>query len=204
MTAWSDLIREVATYVPACPDPVVEQAIARTAAEFCQRTQVWVEWLEPIVIASGVREYDIEPPAGATVIRMLQATLDGEPTDIRSARLMPRNPATRINERAGVTSADLLTLWLARDLTAGSKLELQVQLAPTRSATSLPDWIVERNWQALAAGAKARLLDMRGSWTDPQGARRAQDDFERLTHEATAFAWRGNSPAVPRARPKWC
>lgn len=204
MTTWSALIREIATYIPACPDPVAEQALARAAEEFCRRTQVWVEWLEPIAIVAGVREYDIEPPAGAQVLRMLQATVDATPMDIRSWRLAPRNPATGTVERSGVSSADLLTLWLSRELPAGSRLELQVQLAPTRTATSLPDWIAARHFDVLAAGALARLFDMRGSWTDPRAARRETEKFERLTATACAHAWQGNAPTVPRASPKWC
>ncbi len=205
MATWSDLHPDVLPYVPGCPDPVLDQEIRQAAIEFFRRTRVWTEWLEPIYAAANLREYDLDLPAGSEVVRIEQATRNGAPFEIEGFRSLASDPAQRaVDGPLALTSADRVTVWLSQPVGAADRIQLRVSLAPSRTAAGIGDTLFAQHRQALAEGARHRLLRMPGPLHKPREAEEARLLFERAVAAASVDGWRGHTNVTPRARPKWC
>jgi len=61
--------------VPGCPDPLLNSRLIASAAEFCRETLSWNEVQDPIVLADGVSDYELETPTGAYVESVLSVTI---------------------------------------------------------------------------------------------------------------------------------
>lgn len=205
MATWSDLHPDVLMYVPGCPDPVLDQEIRNSAIEFFRRTRVWTEWLEPIYTSAGVREYDLDLPSGSEVVRIEQATRNGSPLELEGFRSLGADPAQGpVDGPLALTSADRVTVWLSQGVSSGDRVQLRVSLKPTRSATGIGDVLFSQHRQALAEGAKHRLMRVPGPLHKPREAEEARLLFEREIATASVAGWRSHTNVTPRARPKWC
>lgn len=204
MATWSDLYPDILVYVPGCPDPLVTQELRRAATEFFRDSRAWKEWLDPIVAAGTLREYDLDLPTGATLVELERATSNGAPVELLSFNAQEKSPAARENERPGIVTADRVSITLTRVFAPGSRIELQVSLTPSRTAATLPDSLMEQYAEAIVAGARFRLMRTPGPLNNPQGAQLALSEYQQHLGKFTFQAFRGNAPSVPRARPKWC
>ena len=97
-----------------------------------------------------------------------------------------------------------MTITLTRTFVPGTRIEIQASLMPSRSAATLPDALMQQYADAIVSGARYRLQRTPGPLNNPQGAAEAYAEYQRLLAKFTLQAYRGNSPSVPRARPKWC
>ena len=205
MATWSDLIPDVLPYVPGCPDPMLEQEIRSAAIEFFQRTRCWSQWLDPLGASDRALEYDLDLPAGAEIVRIERATRDGKPLDVVGFRTLTVDPAS--GEASGpiaLTSADRVTVTLSQPPGAGSRIQVQVSLMPTRSASGVSDLLMSKHRDAIAEGAKYRLMRTPGTLNQPKAAEEARQLFERAVATSSVDAWRGHTNATPRSTPKWC
>jgi hypothetical protein len=205
VATWSDLHPDVLPYVPGCPDPVLDQETRQAAIEFFRRTRVWTEWLEPIYAAANLREYDLDLPAGSEVVRIEQATRNESPFEIEGFRYVSADPAQ--SPQSGpltLTTSDRVTVSLSQPVGAADRIQLRVSLAPSRSSTGIADTLFSQHRQALAEGARHRLLRMPGPLHKPREAEEARLLFERAVAAASVDGWRGHTNVTPRARPKWC
>lgn len=74
----------------------------------------------------------------------------------------------------------------------GSMLRVRFTVAPTLTATGVPDSLGNRYQDALIAGAKAGLLSDAGKpWSDPRTAAIFAGEFQRLLNDARQEARRG-------------
>lgn len=204
MAAWDDLFPDILVFVPGCPDPFLTQELRAAATEFFRDSRAWMEWLDPIVVTGTLREYDLDLPTGSMLVGLERATSNGNPTELLSFRAQDKNPATRENERPGIVTGDRVAITLTRAFTPSTRIELQVSLTPSRTATTLPDALMAQYGDAIVAGARYRLKRTPGPLNDPNGAQLAYAEYQRHLGKFTFAAYRGNAPSVPRARPKWC
>lgn len=205
MATWSDLYPDVLMYVPGCPDPVLDQEIRNAAIEFFRRTRVWTEWLEPIYTAAGVREYDLDLPSGSEVVRIEQATRNGSPLELEGFRTVPSDLAQgAVPGPLALTTADRVTVWLSQAVNQADRVQVRASLAPTRAATGIGAALFAQYRQALAEGAKFRLMRVPGPLHKPREAEEARQLFEREIAVASVDGWRAHTNVTPRARPKWC
>ena len=163
--------RRVSHVARGCPTAVLRDAIVQAAEDFCERTWIWrgeavtqdtVEGQDVYVI-----EPDLEEGVGAAVLSVYDVQLDGGSASVTTP------------------TRDTVRFWQAPQ--AGVELTAKVVLKPARDSQNLPDFL-HAEWQdAIAAGARYKLLDMAGSeWFQPQLSDKYRLEFERL--------W------VPRAR----
>ena len=204
MAVWADLYPDILVFVPGCPDPFLTQELRRAATEFFRDSRAWVQWLDPIVSAGTLREYDLDLPTDSAVVQIERATSDGNPAEILSFLAQEKNPATRENERPGIVTSDRVTVTLTRTFVPGTRIEIQASLMPSRTAATLPDALMQQYADAIVSGARYRLQRTPGPLNNPQGAAEAYAEYQRQLAKFTFQAYRGNSPSVPRARPKWC
>lgn len=205
MALWSALYPDLTMFVPGCPDPVLEQEVRKAAREFFRRTRAWTQWLDEIPLSDKLREYDVDLPTGAEVVILEKATLNGRPIEASGYRALSADPIE--HEGTGglaVVSADRLTLLLTQAAGKGDRLQVQASLMPTRTSTGIPDLLLSKHAEAIAEGAKHRLMRTPGPLHRPIEAEEARVLFEAAVASASVSAWRGNTNVTPRARPKWC
>ena len=204
MALWSAFHPDVLVYVPGCPDPTVEQALRDASIEFFRRTRAWMEWLEPIVTGGTLREYELELPTGAEVVRIERATRAGQPLEVQGFRTLTSDPARIAGGDLALVSGDRVSVVLTQAVAPRERVQVQASLMPTATATGLGDTLFGQHRQAIAEGAKHRLLRMPGPLHKPREAEEARLLFEAAVARAGVDAWRSHTNATPRARPKWC
>lgn len=204
MAALSALYPDILPYVPGCPDPMLDQEIRRAAREFFERARAWDDWLASITTLANVRSYTITAPTDAEVYRVKKATLDGQPLPVEIWREQDTEPETVEGVDKRVVTHDRRVLVLARNPAAGQVLKVQVALMPTRSAATIPDALLDQYGDAIAEGAKYRLMRVPGPLHKPKEAEEARALFERAIGSASHAAYRGQTDITPRAQPKWC
>lgn len=171
--------------LPGCPDLTIRTAINRAAIEFCRKSKAWIEPLDPVGLTPGQAEYEIDLPAGSALVVIEEARIgDRVLTPAIEAQIHgswgrgdgdPTSYACRTNG---------LLLLDKRPVERGA-VSLTAALSPTLSATSLPDLLVDRHYEAICEGAKAILKRIPGqAWSDPAGAAAAYSLFADKTAEA--------------------
>ncbi len=202
--AWSDWHPLLAPWVRGCPYPMMDQEVQAAADEFCRRTRVWCEWLEPTVTAANLREYDLEIPTGADVVRIEKATIGDAAASVVAYRDAARDPQEYPIGVAAVASPERKTFWLGADYPAALELRIQVSLTPSRAATGAPEILWTHYAKPIAAGARSALLLMPNTeWFQPALGAAARAEFDSAIAAASVEAWRGHTGATPRACVKW-
>lgn len=204
MALLSALYPDVLPYVPGCPDPMLTQEIRSAAMEFFRRTRAWMTWLDPMVLSSTIREYDLDLPAGSQVFRIEAASLNGRPYPVAGLRALNADPSYDNNQQAAAVSVDRLSVVLTQAANDGDRLQIRAALTLSKAALSLDDALYDQHKDAIAEGAKYRLMRVPGVLHKPQEAREAKDNFEAAIASASHGAWRGHTNATPRASVLWC
>lgn len=200
MAAWSTFYPHLLPFVQACPEPLLNQELRMAAQTFFRRSRAWVQWLQPITLTAA-NTYALPLPADSAVVRLEQATLDGTPVAIPNWRLLDRDPALTPAQSSGVTTADRISVQLVQSFAAGSVLSIQASLAPSDTATTLPDDQVAQHRQAILHGARSKLLLIPDkTFTNPQNAVVENDLFEDAIGTAQHQAYKGFGRQVPRMR----
>jgi hypothetical protein len=204
---WSDIYPLVLPAAPGAADPALDQALRGAAREFYERTRIWRPWLAAITTVGTTRQYDLTLPAEANMVRIEQATLNGEPFAVLRADEAGVDLAAHEGPQTGVMAllSDLSKVVLARVLPPGSVLRLQVSVMPSEAATGVSDPDLAQYARGIAEGAKELLmLQPNRAWSNPAMASDARDRFERAMSKV---AWRrhlGGASTVPRRRIKDC
>lgn len=187
MAALSALHPLVAPEVMGCPSVVIESAVLRAAIEFCEKSTAWREPLDPITLQDGVAEYALPIPADArlVVIREREARLNGQILNPVTNPALLSTTATGVPSHYAQRGHDSVILYPIPSSADGMTLTLFAVLAPKLSATTLPDILADRYYEAISEGAKGILKRMPNQpWSD---AARAADHY-RLFQTKTAEA----------------
>lgn len=208
-TKFEDLYDEVMPELPGAPQPMVYNAIRNSVIAFCNGSDIWRTWLDPIDVVAGQNTYDITTDAGTDLVTLLSVKYDGRRI------LTPRNEDA-LNEwhARWRTERDEPKHYMQQDqdsviiacvppcsITGG--LMLSVSLQPERTAKTFPGWIYSQYWEGITAGAKARMLKMPAKpWSNPQAGMMYEQTFDNETAGARADASRSlvRSRAVTRSQ----
>lgn len=203
MATWADFYPELMPHVVGCPQPMANIALREAARVFFDRTRIWREWLDPVLVQANVREYDLDLPVGSMVVRIERTALDGEPLEVLSFNQLSSDPA-RTETSPGLTSRDRAVFTLTRALPAGKEVSVFASLKPTKKALGVPDDMFEHHCEDIVEGAKQRLMMFRNTdFYAPDLAAIAGAAFESAIATKAAIAWRGATSNVPRARARW-
>lgn len=179
-------------------------ALREAARTFFDRTRIWREWLDPLTVQAGVREYDLDLPVGAMVVRIERATVGGNPLPVLSPHALARDPAQGEQMEPGLSSRDRVLFTLTRALSEGAVVSVEASLKPNKSALGLPDELYEQHCEDIVEGAKQRLMLTRNAdFYAPDLAMVAKDAFESAIATKTVTAWKGATGNTPRARVRW-
>lgn len=163
--------------VMGCPEPVARSAIMVAANEFCRDTMSWTDFTTPAPIQEGVSDYVLQVPAGGYVVSVLDVWLDGSP--MRSAtmgelsELLPGWMNAGSSQPAYYNQAKVrgtLTVYPrpVNIASAAPNLIARCAYAPVVSSAVLPDFLGGDYLDAIASGAKSRLMAMPAvTWGNP-------------------------------------
>lgn len=166
----SDFHRFILPEVVGCPEPMVDQAILQTVYEFCDQSGAWDEFQDPQTIQADVVDYDLDPPAGGIVLRVREVWIND--------RLLEFSPTWEVahwgNQKGdpirynAAVDRSQIRVFPAPNATGG-QLKVRAVYAPSLSATTLPDFLIQRYAEGIASGVKAKLMLMSGAvWSSPQ------------------------------------
>jgi len=193
-TSYESLLPEIIPMVPGCTDTLIENSIRSAVIEFCEKTEVYQQELDPVTTVKNIYEYDLEPPAQTSVCKLLWVThLGNEIEAITTALLEQREPKWRESSHFGTpkyfVKQSQSTVWLVPvpTTTEVSGTIIRAVLKPTPSSTSCDDGVMSDFRDTIVNGALFRLLRLPSKdWTDYAGAQ----VYGTLFNEGLAYAER--------------
>lgn len=158
--ALDDFANHVRVEVPACPEPMILDALLRTCIDFCTRTEMFSEIIElptqtdVVSYAIAASSQDMYPARIRNVINGNKKPLDK--SDAASYAISTRRKDTGPAETYHApTRAQLVVEPIP---STGETLEVDVVLRPARAAANVPDVLFDEWLTAIANGAKADLM----------------------------------------------
>lgn len=174
--SYETLLPEILPMVAGCPDTLVENNIRSSVIELCERASVYQAELDPITTVSDIYEYDLEPPAGTAIHKILWMTHNGEDLEpLTSSLLEQRLPKwqEQTGKPAYFVQQSSSVFWLAptpSSTTVGST-RLRAVLKPTHTSTACDNDVMNDYRDTIINGALFRLLRIPNrDWTDMSGA----------------------------------
>ncbi|MBQ7625910.1 MAG: hypothetical protein IJS87_02455 [Rhodocyclaceae bacterium] len=204
---YEDFLPDVLVRLSADPgEPVAMACVRQTVDDFCRQTWVWQEYSDPLDVTAGQPEVDFEPPAGAVVVMLLAASMDGRtlrPESLR--RLEAHSPDWRRDfgepECFSQIDTERLLLAPAPASSAPGALSVLMALAPARNAETIPQWLFNRYNLTLVDGITSRLMLMGNRpWSDAPTGADLRARYERGLAQARAHATGSMTAAPARVR----
>lgn len=150
-TKWDKFFSRVMPEVKGCPAPVVIQAIRDAAREFCERTYVWTQ----------VSDAEIDKDESIAFIDI--------PRNARLVAVINDNRAREDFPYRIIAKSDRTPVELEQIADTTKELSVRIAMKPIEDAQDCPDFLYNDHGEAIAHGAKARLMyDARKSWGHPE------------------------------------
>jgi hypothetical protein len=158
-----ELIRPFTAVAAAnVPVPILDHEIREAAIHFCERTRAWKDVVTLDVVAAQA-EYTLTVPTDGTVVIVEevyfnQARLEAKPMDTLKEQYQDwltasGTPLFYTQQQPGV-----LTLVPIPASALEDGLLVRLTYKPSRTATTIPDWLYEQWADVLGWGALSRLL----------------------------------------------
>lgn len=200
----------IAPEVIGCPEALMNQALLMIAHEFCRTTQSWTEEQSPVPLVDGVRDYELETPAGSILGSVRDVWVGSqrlEPMTLSELQtVMPDWQTAKSNlpsyynlafDRASVS------LYAMPTDPNGATMIVRASFIPSTSATTLPDYLVQRYMDAISSGTKARLMAMSGApWSNPTLSSYYRSVFMDNTTMARTEEAHDRAPGVIKVKPR--
>ena len=175
---YEDLLPEILPMVAGCSDTLILNNIRSAAIEFCEKSGVYQEELDPITTVDGLYQYDLEAPSGARIHKILWVTFEGGDLEpISTTLLEQRLPKWRTSNQKGKPiyyvkdSLTTISLVPIPSATVPSSTNVRAILKPTHTSTACSDQVMSEYRDAIVNGALFRLLRIPSKdWTDFSGA----------------------------------
>lgn len=193
-----ELLVEALIGAPGCPEPLVERMLRSAMVDFYRASQAWRFTSDNTPVIKGIREVELELPAGTYAGRVFWVRLDGR--DLRA--VSTRSLATTTGVPRGY-ALDGVTRTLQLDVLPQENylrngLVANVAVLPMAELDTLPDELYAFHRDGILYGALTKLLAMPNvAWGDMQGAATYAGMAAVIQNEARREA---NSLQAPVAR----
>lgn len=170
MSTLASLLSRVHDEIPAAPELLALRALVDATKEFCVRTHYWRGTVASTRIGNGAK-YLLQPGTGVQVAALLDVRMNGrwlEPVAPFDRRMYPHGGEPR-------AFAQWTPAMIELDIepAEGTTLDINAALTLSQGATGeeVPAEMVDEYGEAIAAGAKMRLLRQNGQpWHDPDAS----------------------------------
>lgn len=190
--SYESFLREVMPDVSGCPIQIAENAIRNSAIEFCNETRVWRERIVDVPVLADTSTYTLDTTGSdgaSNVVTVHRAKFSD------SSRPLSTIPTQHLDDQWQPTgntqrpwyfncqSPPVITLYPTPS--EALTLEVWAILKPTLDGTEGPQFLFDDWLEAIAAGAKSKLMYMSGRvWSNPKMAPYHRQIFVRGTTEA--------------------
>ena len=177
----TDFLDYVMPQVPGATNEMALLEIKNTIIDFCEKSLILQETLDPVPAIENVMDYDLDPPSNRLVVKIMKAWFKG--TELTPVSIDEIQSPSWYNQNADyvvlhsdprmITQKDTETfsVYPIPGKTEPNVMTLRVALKPTRSASSIDDFIFENYAETIGHGAIARLyLSPDKPYTNPQMA----------------------------------
>lgn len=201
-----ELLPEVLLYCRACPEPVAVAKLREAARELCDRAKFW----------RADDEFEISTPdcegictvQDASIVEIENAWLDEYPLEAKTVGWLDSNKPgwTRYDER--VAPARYITQLTPNTVTVvpkmAGRLTARFVLKPSRTAETLPDFLVEQLGTEIGKGAAGRLLVIPNTeYTNPQLGSAYVAEFDGLLDRLSVKAAKGQQNGRLRTKARF-
>lgn len=202
----------VATDVLPCPDPIVEREILNVIIEFCEKTHIMQREFAVTfdTDSDGLTELDDEYQNAIDVdisehlskermVSVMAFNLDGidkypEYRNITNTISDSIWESLHSDNVLYFSMPDSNTIRVYDRETSDTELYVALAVKPTRSATSVQDFLLEDWLEPIVAGVKAKILAMPGKeWTNGRASLMYKLEYRRGISRARAMALKGFS-----------
>jgi hypothetical protein len=163
-----NLRHNVALVAKNAPDFIVEEALVDATRQLCVESEIWQEMVK-ISVATGNSGVSVPAPSGASVVRVMWATL----SDRKLQAVDPATYATLFTEQS-VSQPEYYYQLNATNLavfpspSANEAGQARVVCTPQEGTTNLPDDLYSLYREPLIFGARARVLATPSDFGNPQ------------------------------------
>lgn len=176
----SDYVRDIEPQAGGAPEPVIVRTLEQAARDFCRRSGIWRQDLDPVSLTADEAQYDFDAPFGADVEFIVHAYY-GESalsrTGLNVLLAASRSGATGAPTHIAAETGQQFRLYPTPDSSATKTVTVHAALVPTRE--EVPDWLA-RYRDALVYGALWRLMEAPGQpWSNVQAAQYYDQAFRQ-------------------------
>jgi hypothetical protein len=183
---------EIALSVGNIHTPIIDNAVVGAAIEFCDKTRAWEEQLNQLSVNPGVAEYELDYDTNCMVlIGLTEVYHDSQQIGPNAKINLERSSRDWRSREADTPTAyymqspNVIRFYPAFNDSASGSLDFYGTFKPNRRTKTLPDFLYDDYFDAIVAGAEARLHSMKGrSWYSPNDSVEARQVFKVAVEEA--------------------
>lgn len=164
----TDFLDYVMPQVPGANPDMALLEVKNTIIDFCEKSFILQETLDPVTAIDGLADYDLEPPSNRRVTKILKAWYKGRelvPVSFDEINTpaaynpnAPEAPVRREDPRNIFQKGpDVFSVYPIPNETVANAMTLVVALKPTRSVDTIDDVIFEDYAEIIGHGAIARM-----------------------------------------------
>lgn len=167
MTAHTSFLDYVLPQVPGATNEMALLEIKNTIIDFCEKSLLLQIDHDPVTAINGIMDYDLEPPSGRLVVKIIRAWYKNiilepvGPDEIYTPSIYNQNSGALVRREDPrlITQKDARTfsVYPIPNETVSNSITLRVALKPTRTSTSIDDFIFEDYAEIIGHGAISRL-----------------------------------------------
>lgn len=182
---WESFYPYVQPQVPGCPEITIQAYLRDAAAQFCERSEVWVYDAPAVDTEAGVSDYYLETLGGSLVANVIAVFLNGVPLKGTVGVYNPTNPVTPMGTPTQYQVLEGQQIRLFPTPETAHTVQAKVVLKPSLSARGVEDFIFEAYGRAIASGAIASLALIPGKeWSNADLGAYHQHSFDRAADDA--------------------
>jgi hypothetical protein len=193
MIKFEDMLNDVLPDVPGCATDLAVNALRNAAIELCTKSWIYTQPSDPQDTVKDQAEYDLDTFNGYKTIGIVSAYFDDAkliPIGGTSLNRSNLHWADDVGTPTNYYSLDYTTVRLYRIPDVVGTLNTTVALTPTKTSSGIENYIYDLYSEALAAGAKARLMLIPSKpFTDPNTSREYRLQFSAAITDAK---WRAH------------
>ncbi len=167
MSAHAAFLDYVLPHVPGCTPEMALLEIKNTIIDFCEKSLILQQDHDPVTATKDVIDYDLEPPSGYLVVKIMNAWYKGQkldpmsPDQIETPSVYNQQSGYLVNkgDPRGYLQKDARTfsLYPIPIETVPLSVTMRIALKPTRTLATIEDVIFDDYAEIIGHGAVSRL-----------------------------------------------
>lgn len=200
MALISDLLPEVLVEASGCPNLLATRALRRAAREFCKQSGYWrAELTSTLTLEDATPEYSLTDllPSDAVLDGVLSVIRESDGEEVKSKSPLQLD-AMSTDWRDETGEPEFYTQFAPTSIrivpyptTTTDSLRILARYTLSRTATTIPDVVLDRYDEGIFAGAVANLLQTpKQPWSNATRALDFEAQFQAAIAEAQSEAER--------------